>query len=313
MKACHAAWFYCLFSVPVLAADSDELPLDFSFIENAPGVLVDVAGTRLHVDCQGEGDITVLFEPGLGGSAFEWMPIQAELTSRAQTCIYDRAGYGWSDTSALPRDAARLALEADLLLSALDVDGPLLLVGHSFGGFVVRLLAQRRSEQMIGLVLVDASHEDQLVRLEALTGTSMMPNGNNFVVSAIEIPDALPSSIRRKIQAFSRMRKTYAALRAEMSQFRRSTDQVRLLRQRVEYPVTVIRRGLDLHVGDTDGKEKTAIWNDLQSDLALLASDGEMVVAQRSGHHVHTDQPDLVVTSLLSLLDKYEQSQQPLK
>ena len=102
----------------------EDPPLDFSFTQTAPGQLIHLDGFRLHADCQGEGDVTILFEPGLGGSAFEWQPVQQVVSSRARACVYDRAGYAWSDPSPHPRDARRLAQEADELLKKLQVDGP---------------------------------------------------------------------------------------------------------------------------------------------------------------------------------------------
>ncbi|WP_157735666.1 alpha/beta fold hydrolase [Granulosicoccus antarcticus] len=268
------------------------------------GEFVNLDGFRLRVDCQGQGDVTILFEPGLGGSAFEWRPLQQMLMSRATVCVYDRAGYGWSTRSPKPRTARYLAMEADQMLTAMNIKGPLILVAHSFGGFIARMLALQRSEQLIGLVLIDTSHELQLERLEKLKGSSMMPKGASFVISPPEIPAALPVDVQEDIRRFSRTRKTYAALHAEMGGFRESAYQVRRSRVEVSCPVIVIRRGKDLHASEYKGDLKTAVWEELQQDLASLSPLGKVVVAQQSGHHVHADQPELVADVLLSLLDE---------
>ena len=285
-----------------MAAENDA-PLDFSFTLEAPGEKVLIDEFRLHVDCQGEGEATVLFEPGLGGSSIEWIPVQELVAPHARACIYDRAGYAWSDPSPFPSHAVELAREADLLLDKIGARGPLLLVGHSFGGFIVRELALRREAQMIGMVLVDASHEDQLTRLESLAGKSMMPRGTSFVVSPVPVPDSLPEDLQRKIKAFSRMRKTYTALHSEMQYFRESAMQVRRDRTLVHYPVVVISRGLDLYPDDELGKRKTAIWKELQADLATISSNSTLVVASDSGHHIHTDNPALVAAVINNILD----------
>jgi len=156
---------------------------------------------------------------------------------------------------------------------------------------------------MVGMVLVDASHEDQLLRLEKLLGRSMMPRGTNFVVSPPTIPESLPDSLKQKVMAFSRMRKTHAALRSEMQYFRESTRQVRTDRSRVNYPVIVVSRGRDLYAADELGQQKTAIWDELQADLATLSPRAKLIVAQHSGHHVHTDNPALIVRVIEELLD----------
>lgn len=293
-------------SAPLLAAENDE-PLSFAFIQDAPGERVVIDDFRLHVVCQGEGDTTVLFEAGLGGNSMEWIPVQNQVAQRARACIYDRAGYAWSDPSSHPAHAVALAHDADTLLEKINVIGPLVLVGHSFGGYVVRELAQLRSADMIGMVLVDASHEDQLTRLEKLDGKTMMPRSSNFVVSPSSVPESLPIELQRKIKAFSRMRKTYTALHSEMQYFRESASQVRRNRVVVDYPVTVISRGLDLYESDVMGVEKTAIWEELQQDLATLSSRSSRIVATHSGHHIHTDNPAIVVKAIFGILDIHEQ------
>ncbi|MFK7996874.1 MAG: alpha/beta fold hydrolase [Granulosicoccus sp.] len=285
-----------------IAAD-DEKPLDFSFTQKVPGEKVLIDDFRLHVSCIGSGETTVLFEAGLGGSSMEWIPVQQEVAEYARACIYDRAGYAWSDPSPNPSHVRSLSREADIMLARIGADGPLLLVGHSFGGFVVRELALLRKANMIGMVLVDASHENQLVRLEKIDGKNMMPRGNSFVVSSPMIPDSLPEALQRKIKAFSRMRKTYAALHSEMEFFRESANQVRSDRTVVSYPVTVVSRGLDLYALDKSGEQKTAIWDELQKDLVALSSQSKRIIATQSGHHVHTDNPELIVKAITEILD----------
>jgi len=281
--------------------------LDFSFIKNPPGQLVSLGAYRLHVNCLGESDVTVLFDAGLGGNALEWQPIQRRLAQRATACTYDRAGYAWSDPSPYPRYARQLAHEADAMLDALQVDGPLILVGHSFGGFVMRHLSTLRDADMIGLVLVDSSHEDQFDRLETPGSKSGMPRGSNFVISAIDVPENLPEETRRKIAAFSRMRKTYSAIHSEMAHFRRSAEQLKISRQRVDYPIRVLRRGRDVFpVGDALGGQKNATWQALQEDLATISSRGSVTVADNSGHHIHVDEPELVAAAIEEILDEYE-------
>ncbi|MGQ7847716.1 alpha/beta fold hydrolase [Granulosicoccus sp. 3-233] len=263
---------------------------------------VALEGFSLHADCRGSGEVTILFEAGLGGSSLEWSAIQSALAPQARSCVYDRAGYGRSDPSPQTRDARHLAAEADQLLDALGVGGPLILVGHSFGGFIVRLLAMLREADMLAMVLVDASHEDQLHRLETSQGRKMMPSGRHFFVSPASIPDSLPSSVRQRMRLHARQRKTYAALHAEMASFRRSAEQVGAARHLVDYPVLVVRRGVDLYAGESDGAGKTTIWNELQRDLASISRQGRLIVAENSGHHVHADQPQLLIDLLSELL-----------
>lgn len=311
-KFAGAIIFLLLLLLPVVgmpATTNDSAPLDFAFIKTPPGKLVYIGTHRLHVTCQGEGDITILLEAGLGGSSMEWQSVQNKLPENIRSCAYDRAGYAWSDQSPYSsRNASQLAREAHLLLNELDTKGPLVLVGHSFGGFIVRLLADLRAQHVIGMILVDSSHENQIRQYEQLGGASPMPNGNkSFVIKNTGIPDNLPEDIRRKIEALSRMRKTYNATYAEMADFRRSARQVSVQRHDVDFPVVVMQRGINPAAGDDPlGAKKAEIWTKLQNDLTTISPDSKLVTATNSGHHVHIDEPDLLIEAIKLITDKHE-------
>ena len=128
-----------------------------------PGKLIDVGGYRLHLYCTGtshSGSPTVILEAGGGGGSVGWSKIQPGVASFTRVCSYDRAGYGWSDNGPLPRTAGRIVTELHTLLTRAAVPGPYVLVGHSFGGLIVRLYAYRYPQQVAGLVLVDSISEE---------------------------------------------------------------------------------------------------------------------------------------------------------
>ncbi len=301
--------FLLLLSVIILnlsgvsVAATDDKPLDFSFIKSPPGQFIKLNTHRLHVNCIGEGPVTVLFEPGLGGSSFEWQPIQEKIAKHAVACIYDRAGYGWSDPSPFNGDVHRLAFEANQMLKQVSDTDKLIVVGHSFGGFVVRMLAKHRPEQVIGMVLVDASHEDQLERMETPGKTKILPSGNSFVINRTDIPDNLPPEIGRKIAAFLRMRKSYVATERELRSFRESVDQIKRLRDSYSIPLKVIHRGRNPLSAEKDGEARHRIWVELQEKLSELSSQGKVIVAANSGHHVHIDEPELVIEAIVEMLE----------
>lgn len=305
------AWSGLILCLVIMVTDLEaaEDALSFGFIKDPPGQLVSMGAYRLHVSCMGEGEVTVLFEAGLGGTSLEWGGIQTAISHRAKACAYDRAGYAWSDPSPYPRSASQLAREAEKMLRIMDVTGPLLLVGHSFGGFVVRELAARPDANVMGMILVDASHEDQLTRLEGKGRVQVMPSSGNFVLKSVTVPENFPRDVRRKIEAFGRMRKSYTATHGEMSQFRISAEQVRMHRQLVSFPVVVLSRGLDPFPKTPEGQQKNDIWRDLQLDLAGISTNGKNVTAENSGHHIHADEPELVISSIEAMLDDYQRDQ----
>jgi pimeloyl-ACP methyl ester carboxylesterase len=120
-----------------------------------PGRLIDVGTHRLHLHCAGDGSPTVVFDAALGGSSLSWSLVHPAVARMTRACTYDRAGFGWSEAGPLPRTAGRIADELYHLLRRAAVPRPYVLVGHSYGGLVMRLMAARHSEDVAGLVLIE--------------------------------------------------------------------------------------------------------------------------------------------------------------
>jgi pimeloyl-ACP methyl ester carboxylesterase len=128
-----------------------------------PGRLVDIGGFRLHLSCSGTGEPAVVMDAALGGSSISWSLVQPHVATMTRACSYDRAGFGWSDAGPMPRTAGRVADELRALLDRADVQPPFVLVGHSFGGLVMRIFAARYRRDAAGLVLVDPAHPEDWV------------------------------------------------------------------------------------------------------------------------------------------------------
>ena len=110
---------------------------------------------RLHIRCDGDGGPTVIFDAALGGSSLSWSLVQPAIARLTRACTYDRAGFGWSDAGPLPRTASRIADELRDLLRVTAVPPPYVLVGHSYGGLVMRLYAARHPNDVAGFVLIE--------------------------------------------------------------------------------------------------------------------------------------------------------------
>ena len=124
------------------------------------GRLVDVGGFRLHLHCIGEGSPTVIMEAGGGGNVLHWMLVQPAIAQSTRVCAYDRAGMGWSEPGPLPRTPQRIVAELHTLLGTAGIPGPYILMGHSIGGKYMRLYASQYPQDVAGMVLVDARHEN---------------------------------------------------------------------------------------------------------------------------------------------------------
>lgn len=129
------------------------------------GELVDIGGRRLRIVRAGppEARPLVVLEHGAFGSAADWSVVQARLAATGfRSLAYDRAGLGYSDPGPRPRDGHAIVADLTGLLRVLDERDPVIAVGHSMGGLMVRLFALTHPEQVLGVVLVDAVTPDIL-------------------------------------------------------------------------------------------------------------------------------------------------------
>ena len=117
--------------------------------------MIQVGDSRLHMYETGTGSPAVVLEAGIAGSSLGWAIVQPEIASFTRVCSYDRAGLGWSEISATPRTLEGMVSELGGLLSAAGIPPPYILVGHSFGGLVIRAFAHLRPQEVAGLVFVD--------------------------------------------------------------------------------------------------------------------------------------------------------------
>ena len=121
---------------------------------------MDVGGYRKHINCLGQGNPTVILEAGLNDFSIFWARVHPDIAKITRVCVYDRAGYGWSQPSPHPQTSETMMKELHTLLANTQIDTPYVLVGASFGGALVRLYAHGHPDEVAGMVLVDAAHDD---------------------------------------------------------------------------------------------------------------------------------------------------------
>ena len=164
-------------------ATASQTPVSASTGDDVAG-LIDIGGRSLYLDCRGSGSPTVILEAGFGNDSEIWdsVALPEDETGPAvfpavamftRVCAYDRPGTyrdpgfpGRSDPVEMPRTAGDIVADLHALLTAANVPGPYVLVGHSFGGLIVRLYASTYPDDVAGLVLVDAAHEDYYAEVE---------------------------------------------------------------------------------------------------------------------------------------------------
>jgi pimeloyl-ACP methyl ester carboxylesterase len=261
-----------------------------------PGRLVDVGGYRLHLLCTGAGGPAVILENGLGGSSAAWGFVQPEVARFTRVCSYDRAGTGYSDPGPSPRTARRIATELVELVDRGGIGGPMVLVAASSGGFNARVLASDHPDRVAGLVLVDASHEDQVhevprfarfVPLLSSIGILRL-FGVSFGVSL----ELLPPATQRFARATRFRAAGYQAAADEIMHIPQSASEVRASRRKLTIPVVVV----------TGARGADATWRDLQRDQVTLSERSCQIIAEQSGHVVPIDEPQAVVAAIHAIM-----------
>ena len=131
---------------------------------------IDIGGGRkLNLFCMGPNDHdrggpTVIFDSGLSDWSSIWALVQPGVAVHARACSYDRAGMGYSDPSGEPRAPIAIVDDLHKLIRAAKISTPVILVGHSLGGFNMKLYAVLYPEDVAGLVLVDPAEDRILSR-----------------------------------------------------------------------------------------------------------------------------------------------------
>ena len=291
-----------------------------------PGQLVDVGGFRLHSTLIGQGTPTVVMDAGAGAPSISWGLVSSEIAKFTRVCIYDRAGFGWSEPNLKkPRTSQQSVDELHLLLTQAGIKPPYILVGHSLGGANMRLYASQYPKDVVGLVLVDSVHEDQMTpqrweqKEKELWLYKAMGIANRFgVLRLVGELNLLPylQDIKQEIQKYPPQvqamfdtfksycyRKHYwATVYSEMATLKESFEQVRAVKSLSALPLIVLTQGAkDPDMSD----ERWQRWQELQVNLTSLSSNSHQVIASNSGHLIPLDQPELVVDAVHQLVERF--------
>ena len=336
-------WIAAIFTLASVAAAQErpDAPPPFA----APGRLVDVGGWKLHLDCTGEkrtSQPTVILESGIGDFSVEWSLVQPRIANLTRVCSYDRAGDGWSEMGPFPRTYAQIVYELHTLLERAGERGPFVLVGHSYGGWLVRAYQSTYPTEVAGLVLLEGGSDDPVRRMpdgklvhasDLARGTPVPPVKTAGPLTLAEIPPGAMASIRagladaaatanepprNLLPDSARRMRTWALGRVEhVVAAQNPNENEELARLRAErmktayplgdLPLVVVARGL----AEETGPDAAAREAERRKDFELIAGTsrrGKLIVAEHSGHHVQLQQPDLVATVVRDMLSALRDS-----
>jgi pimeloyl-ACP methyl ester carboxylesterase len=280
------------------------------------GRLFDVGGRKMHIDCRGEGSPAVILDAGLGDTYLSWRKVQPQIAVFTRACSYDRAGLGYSDPSPLPRTSEVIAKELHTLLQAAQIAPPYVLVGHSMGGYDVRLYASLYRDEVAGMVLVDASHPDQENRfpsaLKDMEGSWRREAEFLQYTMPIGIPRLLglceDDAVLRAAECNFH---TAQEGNAELKAFPVSAAEAAATGTLGDLPLAVLSHDPDKRSADLPpdlAKPTNEAWEKMQEELAHLSTRGTHTVAKNSSHYIQIDRPDVVIEGIRNIVEQARSS-----
>jgi pimeloyl-ACP methyl ester carboxylesterase len=277
----------------------------------APGKLVEASGRKLHFQCSGQGAPTVVFEASGHSSSTEWEKLVADVGKKQRACAYDRAGLGWSDPVAGERSASDFVEELRGALTAAGEKPPYVLVGHSAGASIVRAWQAAHPADVVGLVLVDAMTQSLLSRWpKALAKERSNLSRGRWLAQVGVLRLADPLHLEGREAALTYRPRTMIGAEQLVNA---SAAILPSLPATTTVPTVVLTHG---HGGDFFGPgvvgpiDEAAIEYDWQAGQKELAKGpkSSLVVADKSGHRIPAEQPELIAAAIETVSKTPEKS-----
>ena len=285
-----------------------------------PGQLIDIGGRRLHLLCAGKiSDHTVIIEAGSGNDVTLWQGILGRVSRFTRVCAYDRAGLGWSDSVSGSRSFDDRATNLHSLLQHADIAGPYILVGHSYGGYVVRRFAAAYPQSVSGIVLIDSPDEVWSFAAEGLLdaqtiGAQEWRRGLAAQFGLLRLCARLfpnrfdplkgvPDEARDEQMALYLRSSRHFAIADEMAAYKATPPEERIpfgFGRLGDTPLVVVSRGWNDPV---TGDQVYPEWVEAQKRLASLSTNSVHIVAARSGHMIQFTEPGVIVNAILRFLE----------
>jgi pimeloyl-ACP methyl ester carboxylesterase len=243
--------------------------------------LVDVGGCRLNFSIIQGSKTIILLEVGGGADSTFWgtFPLDCARETGATVVTYDRAGFGKSDLPDTPYDMVEEIDWCMKGLRQLGLDRDIILAGHSYGGWLIRLTASRYPETVRGMVFIDPFS----VEFVDLLGVEYIDNHPMFT-----FPESNPEELTKNQRGGLRMLSTGVGPKAE------------IMRGTVipNVPVRIITAGQPWWFTP----EENQTWLQAHKRMAASIPGAELIVAKESDHLIPEKQPATVIAAIKEVI-----------
>lgn len=289
--------------------------------------LVDIGGgQRLNLYCTGQGSPTVVMDAGMGDSTVSWALVQPELSKHGRVCSFDRAGLGFSDAARRPGTPVNASEDLHALLNAAGETPPFILVGHSLAGLNVRVYADKYRDQVIAMVIVEGSHEDQSAEGWAIGAPDQQAKYDAYLKDARGCIDAARKGLKKGAPdytkcvgttddprfspainnaqaAYGSTERWQAAIASERENvYYTSADQTRATRKDVgDMPLIVLTHSPYPKRDDETQEERyrrTLSWEGMHTRVAAMSTRGINIIVPDTGHYIQYDKPQVVIDAV---------------
>jgi len=302
-------------------------------IDPSPGSkMYSVNGGEIHMYCTGpenDDQPTIIIISGAGIPSFLYSHLQEKLSETIRTCSYDSAGIGWSKANDIPYTTKNLSNELYQLLQTAQIDGPIILAGHSLGGIVSLIYSAEHEEQVAGIAFIDSSHYNQVDyfgkefrdTLDKQTD-ELLANfwlielaGNLGIMIMINIFDTSGSGLEREdhkmMASFDKWNPPYPTMKSMISNLNLSFEQGKEAHYaRGDLPIIAISASGVIsdgppEVGGISVEEFIEGFKELHKDLADLSTNGRHVIVNGT-NHISIVYNDETADHILSLIPNIE-------
>nr|WP_256438987.1 alpha/beta hydrolase [Virgibacillus sp. MSJ-26] len=281
-----------------------------------------INNNKIEVQYKGDSGPLIVILTGMGCPFDEWYNIIENLRHNNRILTFHRRGLGQSEIGGRIRGTESTVRDLAELLNHFEIEEPIYIVGHSYGGLCAQHFAKTYPDSIAGVVLVDSTSvelkvldELDLPVINEETDEVWIEKCLNYATKDEEqlreiIKPSLndkhhhfPDKIQQRILDFQVSPTLYKAMASEIKEWKNDAEVIKSLKDFPDVPLVVIGRDKEFTIKSEmstgvplwELRKFEEKWAELITNQVKLSTKGELLIASNSGHSVFLDRPDLLI------------------